>query len=159
MPERRELGEEDCEHIYSHLVSLITQMMKLPERSPKRRERGEEGVCLGRGSRVLRAFNVCFLEMFYITYKTIDVPGEAGKRHQWGRKGSSLGSFPSGLLTPRPKGRKDTAPWEAAQGLGPAWESWTPPRLRVAPCATQKPELDPRGLAWRAAPSLEFTGR
>lgn len=61
---------------------LIIQMMRLPECSPKRGEEGKAGVCLGRRSWVLHAFNVCFLEMFYITYKIIYIIGDTCKWFQ-----------------------------------------------------------------------------
>lgn len=72
---------------------LIIQMTRLPERSPKRGEWGKEGVCLGRGSWVLHAFNVCFLEMFYITYKIIYITGDVGKWYQKEMEGLLLLKF------------------------------------------------------------------
>lgn len=42
VPGRGEAGKEDSEHIYSHLAPLISQTLRLPERSPKCGEQGGE---------------------------------------------------------------------------------------------------------------------
>lgn len=53
-------------------------------------EGGKEGVCLGRGSRVLCASSVWVWGMFSITYKSIYTPGDAGKGEQKEREGTFL---------------------------------------------------------------------
>lgn len=66
---------------------------------------------------MLHAFNVCFLEMFYITYKIIYITGDVGKRHQKETEGLLLLEFSFQVSKNQVKGRKYTVSWKSASEI------------------------------------------